>query len=119
MRVGQKYRWQRRQAALRPDRGGGRRLGGATEGGSIMSRRVLIAAAAGALAATVLAGGVAWASIPDSGGVIQGCYTKGAGVLRVIDTAKGQKCPDAESPISWNQKGDPGPAGSPWPKGDP
>ena len=35
-----------------------------------MKRRDLLAAAAGALAATTLAGGVAWATIPGSDGTI-------------------------------------------------
>jgi len=89
-----------------------------------MRRRELLAAAVGALAAAALAGGVAWASIPGDGGVIQGCYGKIGGVLRVIDTAKGQKCLDSEVAISWNQKGPKGdtgpagPAGAAGPKGD-
>ncbi len=47
-----------------------------------MRRRDLIAAGLGAVAATVLAGGVAWAAIPE-GGVIQGCYDSG-GNLKVV-----------------------------------
>ena len=50
-----------------------------------------------------LAGGVAYATIPGDGGVIQGCYTKVGGIVRVIDTGKGQRCLDIEVPISWNQ----------------
>jgi hypothetical protein len=49
--------------------------------------------------------------------VINGCYLKVGGVLRVIDTARGQKClTSLEVPISWSQqgpRGDPGPAGPP------
>jgi hypothetical protein len=77
-----------------------------------MKRRDLISAAAGALAASTLAGGVAWAAIPDGGGVISGCRLKVGGILRVIDTSKNEKClTNFEVPISWNQrglKGDPG-----------
>lgn len=50
------------------------------------------------------------------GGVIQGCYTKIGGILRVIDSAKGERCLGIEVPISWNQKGlkgDPGANGAP------
>ena len=89
-----------------------------------MKTRSLLPVAVGVLAATALAGGIAWASIPDANGVIQGCYTKVGGVLRVIDTTKGQKCTDAEVAISWNQKGPKGdtgpagPAGAAGPKGD-
>jgi Collagen triple helix repeat (20 copies) len=70
-----------------------------------MRRREIVAAAVGALAATAVAGGIAWAAIPGDGGVISGCYTKIGGVLRVIDTAKGQQCTNLEVPISWNQQG--------------
>ena len=85
-----------------------------------MRRRDLIAAAAGALAATALAGGVAWAAIPAGDGTIQACYGKVGGVLRVIDAAKGQKClPNAEVAISWNQLGQQGPQGMQGPSGQP
>lgn len=84
-----------------------------------MQKRLVVVTGAAALA---LAGGVAWATIPGDGGVIQGCYTKIGGILRVIDTAKGQSCHSAlEVPISWNQKGvkgDAGAPGSPGPQGD-
>ena len=80
-----------------------------------MKRSNLSAAVVGALAATTLTGGIAWAAIPDHDGAIHGCYTKVGGVLRVIDTAKGQKClANLEVPITWNErgpKGDPGTAG--------
>jgi hypothetical protein len=81
-----------------------------------MSKSHLLAAAAGAVVTSALAGGVAWATIPGDGGVIQGCYTKIGGILRVIDTAKGERCLGIEVPISWNQKGlkgDPGANGAP------
>ena len=55
--------------------------------GKPMRRKRVLATAAGAMLAVAIAGGVAWASIPGDGGVIQGCYTKVGGVLRVIDTA--------------------------------
>jgi hypothetical protein len=79
-----------------------------------MGKSHLLAAAAGAVAASALAGGVAWATVPGDGGVIQGCYTKVGGILRVVDADKGQHCLDIEAPIAWNQKGpkgDPGAAG--------
>jgi len=77
-----------------------------------MRRRDLITAAAGALVATVLAGGVAWAAIPGPGGVIQGCYKENNGQLRVVDTAS--DCLPSELALGWNQqglKGDAGPQG--------
>lgn len=80
-----------------------------------MGKSHLLAAAAGAVAASALAGGVAWATIPGDGGVIQGCYTKVGGILRVVDAEKGQHCLGIEVPINWNQrglKGDPGANGT-------
>ncbi len=84
---------------------------------------LVIAVAAGAL----VAGGVAYATIPDSAGVIHGCYntnpTRGPlGQLRVVDTGQGQSCATGESALSWSQtgpkgatglKGATGPQGSP------
>jgi hypothetical protein len=58
----------------------------------------------------VAAGGVAYASIPDSSGVIHGCYKTSNGQLRVIDTGLGQTCHN-ENAISWSQQGPPGPPG--------
>jgi hypothetical protein len=90
-----------------------------------MRRSQLVAAVVGALAATALAGGIAWAAIPGDGGVISGCYTKIGGLVRVIDTAKAQTCNGTlENPISWNQQGPKGdigatgPVGPAGPKGD-
>jgi hypothetical protein len=81
-----------------------------------------------AIAAAVFAlGGIAWATIPDSAGVIHGCYQKNQGRLRVIDTDGSQTCDPSEKPLSWNQigpqgpqgpQGDPGPQGPPGAKGD-
>jgi hypothetical protein len=51
-------------------------------------------------------GGVAWATIPDSGGVIQGCYNNG-GNLKVVSELP---CPKGYTSLPWNQQG---------PKGDP
>lgn len=94
-------------------------------------KTTLIAAAAGALAAAVVAGGVAWAT-PGSTETIHGCYQKNSGSLRVL--AAGESCRPSELALSWNQvgqqgekgdagaqgpKGDPGPAGPAGPKGDP
>ena len=70
----------------------------------------MLAALMGALAV----GGIAWATIPDSSGVIDGCYTKSSGSLRVIDTSAGQSCDTKrESPLRWNETGPQGPAGAP------
>ena len=75
-----------------------------------------------ALVATLvgLAGaGIAYAQIPDTGGVIHGCYTKSGGSLRVIDNSV-TNCKSTETSLNWNQKGATGPigpAGAPGPRG--
>jgi hypothetical protein len=68
------------------------------------------------LAALAVAGGAAYATIPDDGGVIHGCYHGQTGVLRVIDNAAGN-CLPTESAISWSQTGPQGPAGPQGPEG--
>lgn len=63
------------------------------------------------LMALVLAtGGFAMAAIPDGNGVINGCYKKKKGTLRLVSSSK--KCKKSERAISWNQKGQPGAAGA-------
>jgi hypothetical protein len=81
--------------------------------------------ALGAGAVLVVSVGIAYAAIPDSNGVIHGCYVSGQGQLRVIDTAKAKEsCKNNETAISWNQqgpkgdKGDTGPQGPQGVKGD-
>ena len=69
-----------------------------------------------AVAVTALVvGGVAFASIPDSAGMIHSCYTKSGGSLRVIDS--GGRCGSNETSLNWNQQGPPGPAGPAGPAG--
>ncbi len=63
------------------------------------------------LAASII-GGVSYASIPDSAGVIHGCYTNDSPhTLHVLDTAKSARCPWGTTAISWSQAGQPGPQG--------
>lgn len=69
----------------------------------------LIAVSAAAL---VVAGGVAYATIPDANGVIHGCRNRQVGVLRVIDSAR-STCLSSETALDWNQTGTPGPQGPP------
>ena len=76
-------------------------------------RRLVVLASA---VVVVLAAGVAYGSIPDSGGVIRGCYLKKLGVLRVIDPAK-EQCTQYETAIQWSQTGPKGPAGPTGPQG--
>jgi hypothetical protein len=52
--------------------------------------------------ALVLAGGaLAWASIPDSIGMVHACYTSN-GTLRVIDSESGQTCKSNEKSLDWS-----------------
>lgn len=66
---------------------------------------------------TLGAAGIAFASIPGQGGVINGCYADNNGGLRVIDTDAGGTCKDKETAIQWNQTGLPGPVGPQGPAG--
>jgi hypothetical protein len=59
---------------------------------------------AGSGAIVLLTLGTASASVPDSTGVIQGCYGSN-GQLRVIDTAKAEACRSNETALSWSQRG--------------
>jgi hypothetical protein len=74
-------------------------------------RRLTVAAVG--VAALLVGGGVAFATIPGSGGAISGCYAKRDGALRVIDS--GTPCKIGESALTWNQTG---PQGLTGPKGD-
>ena len=85
-----------------------------------MNRKRLLGLAVGALVAAAIAGGVAYATIPDSNGVIHGCYQSSSGVLRVIGTSPtvgGGKCSSTEKPLDWNQKGPTGAKGATGAKG--
>src|SRR5436309_1198965 len=95
-------------------------------------RRSIFAAAVLVRAAAI---GVAAGAIPDGSGVIHACYKQdgssgtdgqngndGHGRLRVIDSAKGEKCGVGEGSISWGQTGPAGPqgpAGTAGPQGPP
>jgi hypothetical protein len=71
-------------------------------------------------AGLVLVAGFAGASVPDGVGVIHGCYAPWRfGILRVIDTAKGQTCQRWEKSLDWNQAGPPAPSPSPTSGSDP
>jgi hypothetical protein len=70
----------------------------------------------GGLALAVLAAAGAYAAIPNSGGVINGCYQKNEGLLRVIDSDT-EACRTSEVPIAWSQTGPQGPPGPQGPAG--
>ena len=87
----------------------------------IRRRRLLVTGAVSAIG-LALAAGIAYATIPDSAGVIHGCYQKVDGQLRVIDQQAGASCRPSEQQLDWNQTGapgPPGPTGPQGPKGDP
>jgi hypothetical protein len=68
----------------------------------------------------LVAGGIAYATVPDGSGVIHGCYQKNQGTLRVIDTGTTQTCSSSEAPLTWSQtgpQGQPGQQGEPGPTG--
>jgi len=62
--------------------------------------RILIAVVSATLAAT-LVGTWAAAKIPDSGGVIHGCFKVQGGALRVIHAEHGVTCGTGEKPLNW------------------
>jgi hypothetical protein len=75
------------------------------------------------LAAALVAGGVAYAAIPDSGGVYTACMLKHVGTLRLIDTTLPSSspmshCTTYETQVTWNQTGQQGQQGPQGPKGD-
>ena len=65
------------------------------------------------VAAALVFGAVAFASIPDANGVIHTCYGKSGGTLRVID-ATNTSCGGNETSLNFNQQG---PAGAQGPAG--
>ena len=78
-----------------------------------MKVRLLMPVAVGCLA---LVGGVAYATIPDGGGVIHGCYAKSGGALRVIDNTV-TNCKTGETALQWGVQGPQGPQGLQGPQG--
>jgi hypothetical protein len=63
--------------------------------------------------AVAIGGSYAYASIPDSAGVIHGCYDKnGLRVIDpVIDPSSGAACKNNETSLDWSQSGPQGPPG--------
>lgn len=86
-----------------------------------MRAKRLMLTAAGALLAAAIAGGIAYATIPDSGNVYTACMLNKVGTIRLIDPSLGNSslmghCVGPETQISWHQqgqKGDPGVPGQP------
>ena len=77
----------------------------------LRSRRTVVAG----VAIFAIAGGIAFASIPDADGVIHGCYRSAAGdaqgQLRVVEDPA--RCRGNETPIQWSEQGVAGPPGPP------
>jgi hypothetical protein len=77
----------------------------------IPRKRVLVAALVVAAAVTV--GGIAYASVPDSAGVIHGCYGANAATktngsqLNIVD-GDVAACGKGQTSITWNRTGPPG-----------
>jgi hypothetical protein len=75
-----------------------------------MKKNLLVVLVAAGLA---VAGGVAYATIPDGDGAIHACYSKSGGALRVVDDSV-TNCKASETSLSWSVTG---PAGPPGPAG--
>jgi hypothetical protein len=76
--------------------------------GWITGRPILLATTVAA--ALLGAAGVAYATIPDSSGVIHTCYSKSRATWRPIDHPT-EQCKSNEESLSWNQAGPPGTPG--------
>jgi len=74
----------------------------------ISRNRVALALAA----AVALIASISYAAIPAANGTISACKDN-KGTLKVIDAEAGQTCPGNQPPLTWNQQGPAGPAGSP------
>ena len=82
-------------------------------------RRLALAA----IAIFAVAGGVAYAAIPDAGtGVYHACMLKNVGTIRIIDPERQRCSASLEVEITFNKQGptgNPGPTGPPGPPGPP
>jgi hypothetical protein len=72
------------------------------------------AAGVGVLAASIVTIGTVASAAPEP--TVNACVGKLTGLVRIIDPAK-QSCSGLEKPLSWNQRGVPGPAGAAGPAG--
>jgi len=80
-----------------------------------LGRRGLVVLAV--MAALSVAGGIAYAAIPDGGNVYTACMLKSTGTIRLIDPSLPASnlmghCTSIEQQLSWNQVGQPGAAGA-------
>jgi hypothetical protein len=83
-------------------------------------RALVVGALIGAVVAS--AAGVAYAAIPDGGGIVHACFqnvTSANKPVKLLDTAKATTCPSGWKQVTWNQKGQPGAPGAPGTPGAP
>lgn len=78
-----------------------------------MLSRIRKLALVGAVMIALPSAGIAYAAIPGSNGVIQGCYDSGGNVKVVSELP----CPKSWTPLAWNQTGPQGPVGATGPQG--
>jgi Phage Tail Collar Domain/Collagen triple helix repeat (20 copies) len=79
-----------------------------------MRMRSKVGLAAATSLAALIAGSIAWATVPDANGVIHGCYSKATGKLRVTDAANAKLKPcsmSREVAVEWSRQGATGAAG--------
>ena len=81
-----------------------------------MLRRKRLLVVGALLAVGCVSVGIAYATIPNAGGVINGCYSKSGGALRVIDRSV-TNCKQGETALPWNVEGATGPQGPVGPTG--
>ena len=79
-----------------------------------MRMRSKVGLAAATAVAALIAGSIAWATVPDASGVIHGCYGKATGKLRVTDAAnpKLRPCSLREVAVDWSRQGATGAVGA-------
>jgi hypothetical protein len=75
------------------------------------------------VAVFAVAGGVAYATIPDGNHVYTACMLRNVGTIRLIDPSLPASnllshCTSLETQLTWNEQGQQGPAGQPGAKGD-
>ena len=86
---------------------------------TIGRRSVRLPLAVALIGILALSAGMVYAAIPNSAtGVINGCFEKYTGLMRVIDVEAGKSCTRWETPISWSQVGPAGEIGPQGPQGE-
>src|SRR3954452_24823166 len=78
----------------------------------MQGRGLLVGCVVGAVIASAV--GVAYAAIPDGGGVVHACFqnvTSANKPVKLLNTSQQTACPKGWSAVSWNQQGRPGPTG--------